>query len=90
MNIIEKTAKKENLNFSSCNTKDSILFGSNGDNKDFLNKKRKMPKIYQDVIDNQQTNKNNEQINNNMNSPNQECNNMMNIEFSNFEILKNK
>ena len=45
-----------------------------------------MPKIYQDVIDNQQTNKNNEQINNNMNSPNQECNNMMNIEFSNFEI----
>ena len=86
LNIIEKTAKKENLNFSSCNTKDSILFGSNGDNKDFLNKKRKMPKIYQDVIDNQQTNKNNEQINNNMNSPNQECNNMMNIEFSNFEI----
>ena len=85
LNIVEQTARKDNLNFSTCNTKDSILFGSNGDNKDFLNKKRKIPKIYQDVIDNQQLNKNNEHINN-INTPNKDCNNMMNIEFSNFEI----
>ena len=87
LNIVEKTARKENLNFSSCNTKESLLFGSNGDNKDFLNKKRKMPKIYQDVIDNQQMNKSNDQVNNiNINTPNKDCNNLMNIEFSNFEI----
>ena len=87
LNIVEKTARKENLNFSSYNTKESLLFGSNGDNKDFLNKKRKMPKIYQDVIDNQQMNKSNEQVNNiNINTPNKDCNNLMNIEFSNFEI----
>ena len=87
LNIVEKTARKENLNFSSCNTKESLLFGSNGDNKDFLNKKRKMPKIYQDIIDNQQMNKSNDQVNNiNINTPNKDCNNLMNIEFSNFEI----
>ena len=87
LNIVEKTARKENLNFSSYNTKESLLFGSNGDNKDFLNKKRKMPKIYQDVIDNQQMNKSNDQVNNiNINTPNKDCNNLMNIEFSNFEI----
>ena len=87
LNIVEKTARKENLNFSSCNTKESLLFGSNGDNKDFLNKKRKIPKIYQDVIDNQQMSKSNDQVNNiNINTPNKDCNNLMNIEFSNFEI----
>ena len=78
LNILEKTSRKEN-----------IILGSNGDNKDdkeFLNKKRKMPKIYQNVIDNQQMNKNsNKDIN--VQTPNKENNNnLMNIEFSNFEI----
>ena len=87
LSIVEKTTRKDNLNFSSCNTKESIIFGSNGDNKDFLNKKRKMPKLYQDVIDNQQINKNSNKVNNiNINTPNKENNNLMNVEFSNFEI----
>ena len=85
LNIVEKTTRKDNLNFSSCNTKESIIFGSNGDNKDFLNKKRKMPKLYQDIIDNQQMNKNSNKVNN-INTPNKENNNLMNVEFSNFEI----
>ena len=78
LNILEKTSRKEN-----------IILGSNGDNKDdkeFLNKKRKMPKIYQNVIDNQQMNKNSNK-DTNVQTPNKENNNnLMNIEFSNFEI----
>ena len=51
------------------------------DNKEFINKKRKgMPKIYQNVITKQQMNIDINQ------TPNKENNNILNTEFSNFEI----
>ncbi len=48
-------------------------------NKDFLSKKRKMPKEYQNLINKQDSN----YI---VMTPNKEINDMMNTEFSNFEI----
>ena len=53
---------------------------SNENNKDFLNKKRKIPKIYQNVI-----NKN--QANINIQTPNKENENILNQEFSNFATI---
>ena len=81
LNIVEKTTRKNNLNFSSYNNEDN----NNNIGKDFLSKKRKMPKIYQDIIDNQQNNKNSNKETNLM-TPNEENNNMPIMEFSNFEI----
>ena len=80
LNIVEKTTRKNNLNLSSYNNEDNNNIG-----KDFLSKKRKMPKIYQDIIDNQQNNKNSNKETNLM-TPNEENNNMPIMEFSNFEI----
>jgi hypothetical protein len=101
LNIVEKTTKKENLIFSpdtielnennenkeNINNENKIKGGnftsngrkellSNGD-KEFLSKKRKMPKIYQSVI-----NKNSGIVK----TPNEESNNIINQEFSNFEL----
>ena len=80
LNIVEKTTRKNNLNLSSYNNEDN-----NNTDKDFLSKKRKMPKIYQDIIENQQNNKNSNKETNLM-TPNEENNNMPIMEFSNFEI----
>ena len=101
LNIVEKTSRKENLIFSpdtlelnennenkeNINNENKIKGGnftsngrkellSNGD-KEFLSKKRKMPKIYQSVI-----NKNSGIVK----TPNEESNNIINQEFSNFEL----
>ena len=71
---------KDNYNFSS-NARGKNYEYTNGENKDYLNKKRKgMPKVYQNVI-------NKQQINSAINqTPNKENNNILNTEFSNFEI----
>ena len=76
LNIVEKTTRKDN----------NIIFNEDN-NKDFLNKKRKMPKIYQNVLDKEQNEKNFDKINN-IQTPNKENkdNNILNVEFSNFEI----
>jgi len=116
LNIIEKTANKNNSNFSPYISKENTTLDlneqnmnlnnnninikknnmkqnkniknlssngrkelSNENNKDFLNKKRKIPKIYQNVI-----NKN--QANINIQTPNKENENILNQEFSNFEL----
>ena len=84
LNIVEQTAKKNILDFNSFNNKENESINSNN-NKDFLNKKRKMPKMYQDIIDNQQNNKNSDK-GTNLQTPIEEKNNMANMEFSNFEI----
>jgi hypothetical protein len=101
LNIVEKTSRKENLIFSpdtielnenkenkeNINNENKIKGGnftsngrkellSNGD-KEFLSKKRKMPKIYQSVI-----NKNSGIVK----TPNEESSNIINQEFSNFEL----
>ena len=75
---------KNILDLSSFNNKENESINSNN-NKDFLNKKRKMPKMYQDIIDNQQNNKNSDK-GTNLQTPIEEKNNMANMEFSNFEI----
>ena len=80
LNIVEKTSRKNNFNSSPFNNKENDL-----NNKDFLCKKRKMPKIYQDIIDNQQNNKNSNK-DTNLQTPNEENNTMAIMEFSNFEI----
>ena len=82
LNIVEQTARKNNLNLSSFNNKENEYINNN---KEFLNKKRKMPKMYQDIIDNQQNNKNSDKATN-LQTPNEEKNNMAAMEFSNFEI----
>ena len=83
LNIVEQTARKNNLNLSSFNNNKENECVNN--NKEFLNKKRKMPKMYQDIIDNQQNNKNSDKVTN-LQTPNEEKNNMAAMEFSNFEI----
>ena len=71
---------KNNYNFSS-NARCKGSEYTNGENKDYLNKKRKgIPKIYQNVINKQQMNSGINQ------TPNKENNNILNTEFSNFEI----
>ena len=71
---------KNNYNFSS-NARCKGSEYTNGENKDYLNKKRKgIPKIYQNVINKQQMNSGINQ------TPNKENNNILNNEFSNFEI----
>ena len=80
---MEQTARKNNLNLSSFNNNKENEYNNN--NKEFLNKKRKMPKMYQDIIDNQQNNKNSDKATN-LQTPNEEKNNMGTMEFSNFEI----
>ena len=71
---------KNNYNFSS-NGRGKNIDYSNAENKEFMNKKRKgMPKIYQNVINKQQMNSDITQ------TPNKENNNILNTEFSNFEI----
>ena len=80
LNIVEKTSRKNNFNSSPFNNKENDF-----NNKDFLCKKRKMPKIYQDIIDNQQNNKNSNK-DTNLQTPNEENNTMAIMEFSNFEI----
>ena len=75
--------KKNNNNFSSNGRAKNIEY-SNGENKDFLNKKTKgIPKIYQNILNKQQMNSG---ISGNNNTPNKENNNILNTEFSNFEI----
>ena len=81
---IESTIRqnKNTYNNLSSNGRGKNCEYSNGDkNNDFLNKKRKgMPKIYQNVL-------NKQQINSGINqTPNKENNNILNTEFSNFEI----
>ena len=93
LNIVEKTARKINLspylvkndnnidlNEQKNNMNKNINSNDEDDcNKDFLSKKRKMPKEYQNLI--------NKQDNNYIvMTPNKEINEMMNTEFSNFEI----
>ncbi len=95
LNIVEKTARKINLspylvkndnNINLHEQKNNIDLNKNMNsndeddcNKDFLSKKRKMPKEYQNLI--------NKQDNNYIvMTPNKEINEMMNTEFSNFEI----
>jgi len=74
---------KKNNNFSSNGRAKNIEY-SNGESKDFLNKKTKgIPKIYQNVLNKQQMNSG---ISGNNNTPNKENNNILNTEFSNFEI----
>ena len=75
LNFVENTSRKE-MNF--------IMKEDNNNDKDFLNKKRKMqmPKIYQNVIDKQQISEKAM----NVQTPSKENNNMINVEFSNFEI----
>ena len=81
---IELNENKENIDISNINKqKKGGNFTSNGrkelsdGDKEFLSKKRKMPKVYQSVM-----NKNNS----NIQTPNKEKNNILNQEFSNFEI----
>ena len=66
--------QNKNLNNFSSNGRKEL---SNGNNKDFLNKKRKIPKAYQTIINKNQ---------NNLQTPNKENENIINQEFSNFEI----
>ena len=74
---------KKNNNFSSNGRAKNIEY-SNGESKDFLNKKTKgIPIIYQNILKNQQINSD---INGNNKTPNKENNNILNTEFSNFEI----
>ena len=74
---------KNNNNFSSNGRVKNIEY-SNGESKDFLNKKTKgIPKIYQNILNKQQLNSG---ISGNNNTPNKENNNIINTEFSNFEI----
>ena len=116
LNIVEKTAQKENIDLNNNNMElneenykneenkklqttirqnknnynnfSSNRIGknneyTNGENKDYLNKKRKgNTKIYQSGINKQQINSD---ININQ-TPNKENNNIANTEFSNFEI----
>ena len=71
-----KQNKKSN-NFTSNGRVKNIEY-SNEERKDFLNKKTKgIPKIYQQMISG---------ISGNNNTPNKENNNIINTEFSNFEI----
>ena len=83
-NIIELNENKENINSNINNPKKGGNFTSNGrknlsnTDKEFLSKKRKMPKVYQSVMNNQN--------NSNIQTPNKEKNNILNQEFSNFEI----
>ena len=81
LNIIEKTSRKNNLNFSPYINEGN----DNNNDKNFLSKKRKIPKIYQDLIDNQQNNKNSNKETN-LQISNEENNNEPIMEFSNFEI----
>ena len=75
--------KKNNNNFSSNGRAKNIEY-SNGENKDFLNKKTKgIQKIYQNILNKQQMNSG---ISGNNSTPNKENNNILNTEFSNFEI----
>ena len=75
--------KKSNNNFSSNGRVKNIEY-SNGESRDFLNKKTKgVPKIYQNIINKQQMNRS---IIDNNNTPNKENNNILNTEFSKFEI----
>ena len=83
-NTIELNENKENINSNINNPKKGGNFTSNGrknlsnTDKEFLSKKRKMPKVYQSVMNNQN--------NSNIQTPNKEKNNILNQEFSNFEI----
>ena len=73
---------KKNDDFSSNGRVKNIEY-SNGESKDFLNKKTKgIPKIYQNILNKQQLNS---CISGN-NTHNKENNNIINTEFSNFEI----
>ena len=81
LNIIEKTSRKNNLNFSPYINEGN----DNNNDKNFLSKKRKIPKIYQDIIDNQENNKNSNKETN-LQISNEENNNEPIMEFSNFEI----
>jgi hypothetical protein len=75
--------KNNNNNFSSNGRAKNIEY-SNGESKDFLNKKTKgIPKMYQNILNKQQMNSG---ISGNNNTPNKENNNILNTEFSNFEI----
>ena len=82
-NIMELNENKENINTNNINKTKGRNFTSIGrkelsnEDKEFLSKKRKMPKIYQSVI-----NKNNS----NIQTPNKANNNISSQEFSNFEI----
>ena len=82
-NIMELNENKENINTNNINKTKGRNFTSIGrkelsnEDKEFLSKKRKMPKIYQSVI-----NKNNS----NIQTPNKANNNISNQEFSKFEI----
>ena len=72
---------KNNYNNYSSNRRGKNSEYIKEENKEFLNKKRKgMPKIYQNVITKQQMNSDINQ------TPNKENNNILNTEFSNFEI----
>ena len=81
-NTIELNENKENINTNNIKHSKGENFTSNGrkelstEDKEFLSKKRKMPKIYQSVIN---------KSNNNIQTPNKN-NNILNQEFSNFEI----
>ena len=81
-NTIELNENKENININNIKHSKGENFTSNGrkelstEDKEFLSKKRKMPKIYQSVIN---------KSNNNIQTPNKN-NNILNQEFSNFEI----
>ena len=75
---IKKNNMKQNKNIKNLSSNGRKEL-SNENNKDFLNKKRKIPKIYQNVI-----NKN--QANINIQTPNKENENILNQEFSNFEL----
>ena len=77
---------KKNNNFSSNGRTKNIEYSnySNGENKDFLNKKTKrITKIYQNILNKQQMNSG---ISGNNSTDNKENNNIINTEFSNFEI----
>ncbi len=82
-NTIELNENKENINTNNFNNIKKGNFTSNGrknfskSDKEFLSKKRKMSKIYQSVIN---------QNDSNIQTPNKEKNNILNQEFSNFEI----
>ena len=82
-NTIDLNENKENINTNNFNNIKKGNFTSNGrkelsnSDKEFLSKKRKMPKIYQSVIN---------QNDSNIQTPNKEKNNILNQEFSNFEI----
>ena len=72
---------KNNNNYFSSNGRGKNIDYTNGENKDYLNKKRKgNSKINQSGINKQQMNSNINQ------TPNKENNNIINTEFSNFEI----